>query len=54
MEEIDSPGLSRVLVGSNAVGMETMKAYLLESALVAACLTSTAVVVWWGLKILAA
>jgi hypothetical protein len=31
-----------------------MKAYLLETALVAACLTSAIVVVWWGFKIILA
>jgi len=35
-------------------GMEAMKAYLLEGALMAACATSTIVVVWWGIKILIA
>jgi len=34
--------------------MEAMKAYLLEGALMAACATSTIVVVWWGIKILIA
>jgi hypothetical protein len=34
--------------------MEAMKAYFLEGALVAACLTSAIVVVWWGVKILTA